>query len=1256
MYTRVKLLLASISILLLSAAIALGQTTGSLEGVVKDNTGAIITGASVKITNNETGQSRLTQTNSDGFYKVTNLQFGLSYQVEVSASNFEVKLVKDVAVRIGTGTSVNIDLSVKGVAEQVTVTSDAELLNSTESQLSTSYSQKQVQQLPFGGGGIDNLALLTPGVISPPTPFSNGVGISANGNRGRSNNFQLDGQDNNDNSVAGPSLTLTNQDAVGDYQITTNNPSAEFGRNAGAQINAITKAGTNSFHGTISNYIQDSKLNTFNLANEQTGQAFDFLARNGFSQLRDIADRKGKSPFTLNRLGGSIGGPIKKDKAFFFATFQTDITNGEAVLNNFTNGNSGAITFTPQSVQTAISLGFPGATQILGNTRRGGGPTSVQGQGTFLVVPAITDTNGDGIPDSFVNPGGAFTQSAFVRNSAGALIPLLTGEAIRTVRIRNRQYQFITKEDFNLTEKDTLSVRFIYDNSSFPLSSGNSLTGSAFDTPTKNINLGTTYTRLFNSNNTNEARFSFSRLDVKFGDPTADRPAPGIGFAGGNRDRAGSSNSLAFGTANNLPQSRIVDVYQFQDTFGTQLGNHSLRTGIDFKTQRVNNFFLPNFLGVYRFSGSGSLPATGAVCPLCNFFGSDGAPLAGTTATAFENLLLGRPDRITFALGDPNIKTTQNDYFFFLQDNWKIRSNLTLNLGVRYEVSTTPFNPIIDRINDREANASTAIFNQAFPIDTRTATQLPIDKNNFAPRLGFAWSPNFDFLGDRFKGGKTVIRGGFGIAYDPSFFNIVLNTVTAAPFAAAGFITQVPGAAGSLTFPFLPSTTAQLNTTPNTNGGDPRLFNQTRVDPDFYSPYTIQTNFGIQQELFKDSVLEVRYVGSKLVGQFQTLNGNPNVGYLNRAAQCLGLNAGTFSGGRIVGSPAATNAAACGGAGFTNRPGTNGNGRLDPNFGITRTRTNGASATYYGLQTRFDTRFKGIIFNANYTFSKNIDNASEIFSTGSGGQTVAQPQNPFDSVDGERGLSAFHQKHNFTSNFVYELPFFKEQNGFVGKLLGGFQASGVLILGSGTPYTPTNLFARNDGGFDGAFIGAGSLRPYGGNPNAQLGTIAFGYDAACNVLFTANICNNAAPGNFIIFNTLNPGSSGTVVANAQAAIQGARLIYNDSGLVNTFGGLNLADAEAFNFFKTPFGIGRNTFTGPSNYNVNIGLFKTTRINERFKLELRGEATNFLNSRNFGTPDPITEDAFNGTIVSSFQNPGFNGGSIRSLRFGLKLVF
>lgn len=1252
MYSKIKFTFLSACILLFVTIIAFGQTTGTLEGVVKDTTGAVITGASVKITNTETGISRTIQTNDDGLYQVTNLQPGSAYQVEVSAQNFETKTVKDVAVRLGTSGTVNVELSVGGVSSVVTVTSDAALINSTESQLSTSYSPRQLQQLPYGGGAIDNLALLTPGVISPGAAgFSNGVGISANGNRGRSNNFQLDGQDNNDNSVAGPTLSLTNSDAVGDYQVTTNNPSAEFGRNAGAQVNAITKSGTNDFHGTLSDFYSGSALNTSNNINKQTAKVYNFLANNGLPELRGLANRKGKSPFSTNQFGGTLGGPIKKDRAFFFVTFQATVTNGDFDSNNL---GSGGLTFTPQSVQTAISLGFPGASQILGSTLVGGGPTTTQIPGSFYVVPQVQDTNGDGVPDAFVNAGGAFTRSVFVRNSAGTLIPLLTGEAIRILPGRNRQYQFITKEDFNLTDKDNLSVRYIYDNSSFPLATGVALTGAAFDVPSKNHNLGATYTRLINSTNTNEARFNFSRLEVKFGDPDGERPAPGIGFSG-QRDRQGNFGSLGFGTGNTLPQSRLVDVYQVQDTYATQLGNHGLRAGIDFRNQKVNNFFLPNFLGVYRFRNAGTVPAAGAVCALCTFYSESGAALAGQTAVGFENLLLGRPDRITFALGDPNIKTTQNDYFFFLQDNWKVRSNLTLNLGVRYEVSTTPFNPIIDQINAREANSSTAIFNTAFPLDTRTVQKLPIDKNNFAPRVGFAWSPDFDFLGDRFTNGRTVVRGGFGIAYDPSFFNIVLNTVTAAPFAAAGFVSQTPGAAGSLNFPFLPTTTAQLNTTPGTNGGDPRLFNQTRVDPNFYSPYTMQWNFGVQQEVFKDSVFEVRYVGSKLVGQFQTVNGNPSISFFNNAAQCLGLTPGTFTGGRVAGNPASTTAAACGGAGFQNRPGTNGNGRIDPNFGAVRLRTNGASSSYHGLQTRFDTRFKDIIFNANYTFSKTIDNASEIFSTFSGGQSVADPQNPFDSTGGERGLSAFHQKHNFTSNFIYELPMFKSQKGFVGKLLGGYQVSGIILLGSGQPYTPTQILGNSDPSFDGAFFsGVGSLRPYSGNAKAPVGTVAFGYEAACNFLFGGTACNAAVPGNFIIYNTLSPGSSGTVVASAQAAVQQARLIYNDSGLLSS--GANLADLEAFNFFKTPFGIGRNTFLGEKTSTVNLALFKTTRINERFKVELRAEATNLFNRRNFGTPDPLVEDAFNGIAVSSFQNPGFNAGANRSLRFGLKLIF
>ncbi len=1228
---------------LATASSVFAQTTGNLQGVVRDQTGGVVAGAMVKVTNTETGIVRETTTNGDGLYRAVNLLPGSAYKVEVNASGFQSRIVENVAIRLSTENSVDIELGVQGASGEVTVTGEAPLINSTQNSLSTSYSQKQLTQLPYNGGSIDNLALLTPGVLTPgDADFTNGVGISSNGNRGRSNNFQLDGQDNNDNSVAGPSLTITNTQAICDYQVTTNNPSAEFGRNAGAQVNAITCPGTNNFHGSLFEYFANNTLNSRNNIEKQAGAAYRFLANNGLPQFKGLANRNGQNIFSLNRLGGSLGGPIKQNRAFFFATFQADIQNGESDTSNL---GGGGLTFTPQSVRVAQSLGFPGATSILGNTNVGGGPAFANVPGTFYVVPPTQDTNGDGVIDAFANPGGAYTNSLYVCNinpapaicPAANLIPLQTGESIRISGNNQRAYQFITKEDFNITNKDTLSIRYIYDKTRFPNTpaTGGFLTGAFFDVPSKNNNLGVTYTRLISSTFTNEARFNFSRLDVRFGDPDGTLPQPGVALSGG-ADVLGNLG-LSFGTANNLPQSRKVDVYQEQDTLSSTLGNHFVKVGFDFRQQKVNNFFLPNFLGVFRFRTGGTNAANALVCPTCRFYTAVGNPRG--SVNAFENLLLARPDRVTFARGNPRIQTNQNDFFYYVQDDYRLRSNLTLNLGLRYEYSSTPFNPIIEKINAREADASTAIFDTRFPLEYRTAQKLKTDKNNFAPRVGFAYSPNIDFLGDRFSNGRTVIRAGFGIAYDPSFFNIVLNTVTAAPFAAAGQFLQVPGSPGAVPFGTVPTTTAQLNATPNTNGGDPRLFNQTRVDPNFYNPYTIQFNAGIQQELFKDTVFEIRYVGSRIIGQYQTVNGNPDVRFLNNAATYLGLAPGTFSNGFIA--PVGIG---------------NGNGRLNPTLGAVRLRNNGARATYDGMQMRFDTRINDVVFNANYTFSKTIDNASEIFGTLGGGQGIAAAQNPFDTTTGERGLSAFHQKHNFTANFVYELPFYKDQKGFVGKVLGGFQFNGIIFAGSGRPYTPIQAFANVDPLFEGSFTN-GVLRPFNGNESAPKGTIAFGYGAACLALFGGPACDNAQPGNFIIYNTLQPGSAGTVVANAQAAQQQARLVYNDAGLV-AIGFLgSYDDAEAFRYFKNYFGnVGRNSLLGDNLFRANLSVIKSTRINERMSIEFRAEATNIFNRRNFGVPDAITEDASFGNFVGSFQNPGFNSGDARAVRFGLRFLF
>ncbi len=1265
-------------------------TTGSLQGIVKDPNGAVVAGAAVKVTNTSTGIVRETTTNDEGFYRVTNLLPGDTYEVVVTASGFQETKNGPIGVRLGLENNADIQLGVQVVGENVEVTSE-QLIQTTQSQTSTSYSPQQLTQLPFNGS-IDNLALLTPGVVTPgDTDFANGVGISANGNRGRSNNFQIDGQDNNDNSVTGPSLTITNAEAIGEFQIITNTFSAEFGRNSGAQINTITKSGTNQFHGTLFEFHQNAVLNARDNLEKKDQASFAFLNTSGFGAFGPLADRLQRpNTFRDNRFGGSIGGPIISNKAFFFATYQGEYNRGELIGGNLTSAS------TTPNLDGALALRrlFPTvATAQLTCTTAGCGPSAVQGQGILIIAPPTIDEDGDSIPDNFqfgpANPFAQPTTPGFLQPLAVVADPtapggrrvIYGGEAVRIFPSNSTNHQVIGRVDYNLTSKDTLVGRYIFDDADFPLASGGVVAGSLVGVPSRNNNLGITYTRTISSRFVNEARFNFSRLDVSFGD-TSTQYGPSISFAATNQVPFG--NLVAgFGVGNTFPQSRKVDVYQYQDTLSATLGNHSIRVGADIRQQKVLNFFLPNINGTYQFratiagcAGAGGLNCTLPANQFFNFAGADGTTgTPRTSATAFENFILGRPSVINFALGNPEIKTDQNDFFFFFQDDWRIRPNLTLNLGVRYEISTQPLNPIIQQVNAREADPARAIFNQAFPLSTRTAQELPLDKNNIAPRVGFAWSPDIKFLGDRFSNGRTVIRGNFGIAYDPGFFNIILNTVTAAPFAAVGTIQQNaafnPGF--STLFPFLPTTTAQLNTTPGTNGGDPRLFNQTRVSPDFHNPYAMSFGFGIQQEVFKNSVFEARYVGTRLVGQFQSINSNPNIRFLNIAGQNLFGDPGRFTGGVIPGTCTTTGCVTPTAAnGFQNRPSPaagqpafTSNGRLDPLSGPTRLRANTASSTYHGMQLRFDTRFaEALTLNANYTLSKTLDNASEIFATFGGGQTIAFSQDPFDTGNGERGLSAFHQKHNFTASFLYDLPFYKEQRGAIGKLLGGYQINGIIRMGSGRPYTPTNITGDYDSAFDAAFSGgAGPVRPFNGNPNAPLGTIAFGFNAACNVLFGSPVCATAIPGDFIVFNTLSPGSDGvrvtgaTPAAAAAAAVQQARLVFNDFGLFARGNVGTTADLEAFNYFRTPFGdVGRNTFNGLPFYLVNMSVFKTTNLTENTKIEFRAEAFNLLNRRNFGVPDPFTEDASNGFAVSSFQNPGFNNGGNRSLRFGLRFIF
>lgn len=1234
-------LLTLLAVVFCSSLYAAAQnTTGNLQGIVSDPNKAAVAGATVTVTNTETGVVKETTTNDGGFYRVTNLIPGERYKIEVKAEGFAAAVLNPIRVQLGTENNSDIMLGLTQVGAEVTVTNDQQLIESTQNQLSTNFNNEQLTELPINGL-VDNIALLVPGVITPnDTDFTNGTGLSANGNRGRSNNFQIDGQDNNDLYIGGPSTFISNAEAVGELQVITNNFSAEFGRNAGAQINIITKPGTNEFHGSLFQYHQNSALDARNNQQKLAASTFDFLVRNGFNQFAGLAEREGIDPFRQNRFGGALGGPLVKNKAFFFATYEGTYFRSESQTNSL---GSATLTPTLESIQFLASRFPNAATSQLARTGLGGGPAAVQ-FGSFLIAPPTLDTDGDGIPDTFqFGPGNPFGQPvtpgflaplAVTNDAAGLRRVIFGGEAVRIVPINSTNHQFITRVDYNLTDKDQLTGRYIFNDSDFPNVTGRILNGRPISVPSRSHNIGLSYTRTISPSWVNQARFNYSTSDVKFGDrENLDEFPPNVNFGGAPQDLFFNA-ALDFGTATTFPQARVVTVWQAQDTVSATIGSHALKFGTDIIHNFQDNFFLPTFRGSFNFTGSTAASATGIV-PANTFFefgtnGTNGASRTGQLPTAFENFVLGRPRDIDFALGNPQKDIIQNNFFFFLQDDWRIRSNLTINLGLRYELTTQPLNPLIDDLNERESNAETALFNPAFPLASRTLPKLPVDKNNLAPRVGFAWSPNLRFLGDRFADGRTVIRGGFGIAYDPSFFNIVDNVVTGAPFAGAGRIRQTPGAAGSLPFPFLPASRADLGLTPGTAGGNPLLFDQTRVSPDFYNPYTMSYNFGIQQELWKNTVLEARYVGSRIVGQFQAYNGNPQLNFLNALGVAATGNAGAFTNGAIAGV----------------NTGTNGNGRVNPNQGFTFVFTNGASATYNGLQLRFDTRFSNdLLLTANYSLSKTIDNSSEVFSTVGGGQSISLSQDPFNVTSGERGLSAFHQKHNFAASFTYSLPFFSGQRGVIGKLLGGYQFNGIVRLGSGRPYTPVQL----NGFYDPRFP---TLRPYNGNPNAPDSTIAFGSFAAL-----VNFNDGSVPeGMFIIYDTANAGSQGRVVTAAEAQQQ-ARLIYNDSGLPAALGSAAFIPfLEAFNLFKTPYGIGRNNFTGDPFYRVDFSIFKSLKLTEGTKLEFRAEAFNLLNHRNFGVPNPATESAFNGFTVGTYNNPGANSGSSRSLQLGLRFLF
>jgi outer membrane receptor protein involved in Fe transport len=1109
MLLRSKQLSIALGVILWAGAAAWSQiTTGSLSGTVQDGSSAIVVNTKIEVLNQDTGVSTSVLTNQAGLYKVPFLTPG-KYSIRAQAPGFRTYESKDVEIQLSRESVINITLEVGSVSDTVQVEATVPIVQSDTAQLSLNVDSPDVTTLPGVQGGLDKLALISPGVVVGFGNInSNGLTFSANGQRARSNNFLLDGQDNNDPVLAGPGYLFSNLDAVGEYEVITNQYSAEYGRNAGAIVNVRVKQGTNSFHGDGSYLRRDDQ---------------------NLTALDNIQRRSGLSgpPKNLDTVfGGQLAGPIVKDRLFFNLWVQREWQRTDTAYI----GTSSSLTPTPNGLKT-LKAAFPNSTTVQ-NLAKYGAWGSTLGNPTIVSGTTTTKT----------------------LQSASGPVSVEFSAVKRVISQPQDNWDSGIKADYRLSDRDLITGKFYRQENTFQNQASNGQAGYYYNYPTKSKQLGGSWVRTLSPSLVNEFRFSYVKNAAYYeGGSTypfsqLTKNIANVSITGGN---------LGYGLAYNMPQYRSIDSYQYQDNVSKQLGRHSLKFGTQILRDSIESGFLPYVNGVYSYTG-------------------------------FQNYVDNVPASFNGAAGATKASPKETDQAYYFQDDFKLRPNLTVNLGVRYEYSGQPLNLLNDVTTAREQNASTALWDTTLPLSARTYPRYGAPAKQFAPRIGFAWSPSASegLLGKLLGQDKTVFRGGYSIAYDPSFYNLYANAATAAPVVFAYTLT------GANAQP-MPSdiTGANLQTLYSPpKGKDPRTLNQTLFDSHFRSPYSQSFSFGLQRRLGNRAGFEARYVGTRGVALFASRNGNPYVaGFLNNGFADV--------------VPSGVTAAA--------------NGRVNGNYGNVRVRDNSGSSTYHGLQTSITTRSlrDQLTFSASYTFSKTIDNISEVYSfLGSGSIVLAQ--DPFNVSSGERGLSNNNVPHAFSLNATWEAPWLKHNAKWYGRVAGGWTLGVFDVWQAGHPMTPvqasTSANVLSDASLNSFVAGYDTARPFLVNKNAPLSAVG---------TYTAS-------GSLVLLNN----------TSQQVSLSNVHWVYNTLAADKVFG--------------TPWGVGRNTLTAPVYQRADLSLYKNFAIGEHVKLALRAEATNAFNHAAYLTPNLYIDSG----TTTTFLNPTETEVTPRVVKIGAKIVF
>jgi hypothetical protein len=1055
MKKALKLSLLLLTLLTFSVVPTPAQTTGSISGEVKDEKQAVITNATVTVRNVKTNETRTTQTDSDGRYHFSGMSVG-DYEVTIEATGFAKYVQSGITLVLNQPASINVSMKAGGVSEVVNIVENASILNTTNAEVGTRFDERRLSDLPVATNrNVYNLALSAPGVsqLGPnQVGFATGINYSANGGRVRSNNFMIDGQDNNDFGVAGAAIPLNNPDVIQEVRLVTNQLTAEFGRNSSSVFNAITKRGNNTFRGSAFWFHNDNALNACSNVDKNAG----------FCNSSATDPGKKHAPFRIeNQLGGTIGGPVLKDKLFFFGSVQRwwDRQLGAGI--------------------TIVGVPTEAGRQIL--QAQAGGRPQVAALLTFL--PAAQTATGQNVTfnvgaNQFVVPVGSLTGTTnFVFND----------------------WQTSMRLDGNLSDKHQIYGRYIFQDSDTIGTGQASPPGNTQNVIGRTQGFNLTMASVFTPTWVNEARFAYLR---NASSTTSNNPAsetiPSIevnqlGLQGFNA--AASRTGIGLGV--NLPQFSIRNTWQYQDNLSHTVGSHGLKLGVDIHRSHLHQLFKPTTRGRLVYT-------------TLNRLVNDVAQIATI------NKDLPGVARI--------LDLDWHDLYFYGQDEWRVRPNFSLTYGLRYEL---PGQPIQDLVDFNEPVLKAAGGDPRYvvsPIPSR-------DKRNLEPRLGFNWNPHTKtegLVGKLTGGDKVVLRGGYSRTHDYTFTNIALNIWSSFPFVAAATFPTT-----SIT---LPGETAPAAGTPNAFTSlpnppiDPTGFARTVVADNFRSPYYDSYSLEVQRELSKDVVLRVGYVGSKGTGLFETIDGNPK--RLNSV-------------GCVV-----TAADSC---------------RVDPTRATIRLRANAASSIYHSMQISMEKRLsRGFSAGLHYTWSSFIDEASEIFNPSP--SEVALVQDSFNRR-ADRGRSTFDRPHRLAGNFVYELPWYREQKDLVGHVLGGWQFNSSFSFQSGAPFTPLN----------------------GSDPTGSLSGI-----------------------DTLVGNAIRPNVRSTLPLSSMSveqlfAIRGTLFQTLPSGQRVGSAGRNILRADGIN-------------------NIDFGILKNTNLSEKQKLQLRADFYNFTNTRDFGIPNSTVTNA------------------------------